>query len=165
MNHTYQMKTSIILFFLLVINNVYSFVSFPSVRTNHKRIYMINDYLEHINNHDDTVVKKFITTWQNDKKLDKGYLSTYKPIPKATFDTIFLNIYQINKIYMSASMDRLVFEIFDQRRFVFYIKDKDEYRKMMQLIDLIPNQIKIIIINDIHKCMDDPFGFLYCEPK
>lgn len=159
------MQTKVILMFLLILENVYSFVKPPIYQSKLRQVYMSNDYLQHISKHKEETKTKISKLKVDDKKLEKGLVSTYHPISKATFDTIFLNIYQINKIYISACMDRMIFEISSHRRYVFYINDYDEYSKMMQFIDLIPNKIKIIIINDVYKCMDDPFGFLYCEPR
>jgi len=97
-------------------------------------------------------------------KIEKGTISTYQAIPKTSFDTIFLNIYNISKIYMSFNVDRIIFEMQSGRRLVYYIKNNDDREKIDKLINLIPNKIKILIINDVHKTMDDPFGYLYCDP-
>lgn len=114
-------------------------------------------------------VRKHITDYlkqQKDNfKLEKGFKSTYQPIPKTTFDTIFLNIYNISIIYMSYNMDRMIFEFKTGMKYVYYINDKNELEKMNQLIALIPHPIKQIIINDVKNMMDDAFGPLYCDPK
>jgi hypothetical protein len=98
-------------------------------------------------------------------KIEKGHISTYQPIPQANFDTIFLNIYNISKIYMSYNVDRIIFEMQTGRRYVFYISKQEDRNKMDNLMKLIPNKIKILIINDVKNTMDDPFGYLYCAPK
>jgi hypothetical protein len=98
-------------------------------------------------------------------KIEKGHISTYQPIPQANFDTIFLNIYNISKIYMSYNVDRIIFEMQTGRRYVFYISKQEDRNKMDNLMKLIPNKIKILIINDVKNTMDDPFGYLYCAAK
>ena len=98
-----------------------------------------------------------------EKKLEKGYTSSYSPIPIASFDTIFMNIRQITKIYMPSNVDRMIFEIDAKNRFVYYITNKVEHTKIDQLIQLMPNKCKMIIINDVQNVMDDPFGYLYCD--
>jgi hypothetical protein len=112
-------------------------------------------------------IRKHITNYMKEKKDDKqiqtGHRSTYMPIPKASFDTIFLNIFNIAIIYMSCNMDRMIFEINPSKRYVFYIKSKEDYAKISQLIAMIPNKVKMIVINDVRNLMDDAFGFLYCE--
>lgn len=151
-------------------------------------IEMSGEYLENINNDsvflnnnkptpEDAKLKKLqsisrnineymkTTSKKTDAKIEQGFKSTYMPIPKAPFDTIFININQIKKIYISASVDRMIFELSSGRRYVYYINNKDDYNKMDQLIKLIPSQHKICIINDVHNTMDDPFGHLYCETK
>lgn len=100
-----------------------------------------------------------------DPMIEKGMISTYQAILKASFDTIFLNIYNISKLYMSSNMDRIIFEMESGKRLVYYIKNKDDREKIDKLVNLIPNKIKILIINDVYKTMDDPFGYLYCVPK
>lgn len=101
----------------------------------------------------------------NAHKNEKGFVSTFYAIPKANFDTIFLNIYQISIIYFSSNVDRMIFELKTGKRFVYYITDNAEYEKINQLVNLIPHKIKHIIINDVKNTMDDIFGHLYCEPK
>lgn len=121
--------------------------------------------LEGIRNNITNYIQKEATQKQPPAKIEKGYLSTYQPIPKATFDTIFLNIYNITKVYMSYNLDRMIFEMNTGRRYVYYVKNMEDYEKMEKMVNLVPNSIKIIIINDVMKTMDDPFGHLYCEPK
>jgi hypothetical protein len=121
----------------------------------------------------DTNVKKLEKIQNNIQKyisnknhiVEPGFKSTYQIIPKATFDTIFLNINQIQKVYLSYNKDRLIFELLNNKRYVYYIKNKDDYDKMEKFLFIIPHKIKIIIINDVENTMNDPFGYLYCEPK
>lgn len=141
-------------------------------------ISVSSSYLESINNNNDKKIKKLESVRNNivkylksekddpeTHKMEKGFVSTFYPIPKANFDTIFLSIFQICTVYMSYNLDRIIFELQSGKRYVYYIKDKADYKKISQLIDLIPNKIKHVIINDVKNTMDDVFGHLYCEPK
>ncbi len=180
---------NLIIYFLLLISNVYAFVCVPVYKHQNmlraNNMQMGGDYLENLNNYTSflnkaeeppniqklRIISRNIndymktTTNTNDPKLEKGQRSTYMPIPKASFDTIFLNINQITKIYISSNLDRIIFELISAKRYVYYINNNNEYKKMDQLMKLIPNGHKICIINDYHSTMDDPFGHLYCEKK
>lgn len=107
-------------------------------------------------------IHKYISKKNN--TIEQGHKSTYRAIPKATFDTIFLNINQIQKVYISYNKDRMIFELLNTK-YVYYIKNKEDYDKMEKFIFIIPSKIKIIIINDVENTMNDPFGHLYCDPK
>ncbi len=134
-------------------------------------------YLDKINKQPEPKIKKLegirnnISKYLKDtkkvdvSKIEKGHISTYQPIPQANFDTIFLNIYNISKIYMSYNVDRIIFEMETGKRYVYYVKKQEDRNKMDNLMKLIPNKIKILIINDVKNTMDDPFGYLYCAPK
>lgn len=183
------MNITQLLYFIITMTNVQAFISspiyihklnkFPQIQSS----YMSNDYLENINkytkylNTDQKNIKKLdgirknITNYikahkdDNIPKIQNGMRSTYQPIPKATFDTIFMNINQIKLLYISSNVDRIIFEMRDNRRYVYYISNKDDYKRMEQLMNLVPTPYKSIIINDVCGSMDDPFGFLYCDQK
>jgi hypothetical protein len=137
-----------------------------------------SSYLDKIDKKPEPKIKKLVSIRNNISKflkdtnkkediskIEKGHISTYQPIPQANFDTIFLNIYNISKLYMSYNVDRIIFEMQTGRRYVFYISKQEDRNKMDNLMKLIPNKIKILIINDVKNTMDDPFGYLYCAPK
>lgn len=183
----YVKTMSYFVYWFLMISNVYAFTCLPKIYSNHHNSLtsirsMSNDYLNKLNDYSEyldtnTKVKRlesirnnivnYIKTKKDDdsKKMQIGFKSTYQPIPKVDFDTIFLNINHICQIYISSNVDRMIFELTSGKRYVYYIRTKEEYNKMDQLIKLIPRNHKTIIINDIYKVMDDPFGFLYCEKK
>lgn len=178
-----------ILYIINILNICYSFYypsTLPKMKSmpiyaikNARANYMSDNtddtssYLDRLNKKNDTNINKLekvknnITKYIQSKKdthtIEKGFTATFYPIPKASFDTIFLNIYHITKVYISSNVDRMVFELTNGKRYVYYIKDNDEKNKMEKLINLIPNKVKFIIINDVYKVMDDPFGYLYCE--
>ncbi len=170
------MKSYHALYLFLLLTRAFSFMTIPISSTFNKHrfmsltkmnYYMTSDYLQNIDRLEK--VKKNITNYikekKDDKKLEKGFKSTYQPIPKTSFDSIFLSIYHVSKVYMSANMDRFIFELNTGRKYVFYVHDKEDHDKMIQIINIIPHNVKHIIINDVHNCMDDSFGFLFCEPK
>lgn len=185
----YFANLSQLFYMMFTITHVYAFICNPifavhkmnKIVSKSAKIGMSNDYLENINksttaNENRNLkklegIRKNITNYikahkdDNTKQLEHGYRSTYQPIPKAIFDTIFMNINQIKRIYMSYNLDRMIFEMQDKRRFVYYINNTEDYKKMEQLMLLIPSKYKTIIINDVHNMMDDPFGFLYCDKK
>lgn len=164
---------------ILFLTNVYSFITYPSLRSlSFKRCYTMQlsdnsgDYLDSINKkHIDklenvkTKIIKYINQQKDENKLEKGYNPCFNPIKRVSFDTIFLNILNVKTIYMSNNSDRLIFEHHNGFRCVYYINNKEELIKINQLIKLIPHSIKTIIICDIHNVMDDMFGHLYCEPN
>lgn len=180
---------NLIVYFLLLLSNVYAFICVPSfARKPHKMLRSCNmggDYLENLNNYsaflnkaeEPSKIQKLRIISRNindymkstsnttDPKIERGTRATFIPIPKASFDTIFININQITKMYISSSLDRIIFEMQTGKRYVYYINNNDEYQKMDQLMRLIPNGHKICIINDYYSIMDDPFGHLYCEKK
>ncbi len=180
-----MMVTKYLCFIALFLNSTYAFVAYPSRSSylvgkwsmcafdNQNDAMSYLDKLSKTNNEPDKSLKKLegirkhITNYMKEKKDDKqiqtGYRSTYMPIPKASFDTVFLNIFNVTIIYMSYNMDRMIFEINPTKRYVFYIKSKQDYAKINQLITMIPNKVKMIVINDVRNLMDDAFGFLYCE--
>ena len=171
------------IYILILLSNLFfshSFIYSPYINYNKlKTINMISNdndlsYLDKINKPSSTVkklenMKKNITNFLKEnksgtKKIEKGYKSTYMPIPKSDFDNIFLNINNIITIFMSANMDRVIFVLSTDRKYVFYINTKEQLQQMEQLINILPNKnVKKIIINDVMNIMDDPFGFLYCE--
>ena len=168
-----QLKNKIICSALSISNNTNTQSYLEQISTPKKETQLIRkNILSNIQKSENNIkrlqnVQNNIDRYIQDKNrtLEKGFISTYRPIPKATFDTIFLNIFQIDKVYISSNKDRMIFEFSNTNRYVYYIKNKEDFLKMEQFLNVIPNKIKISIINDIEKTMDDPFGYLYCDPK
>jgi hypothetical protein len=158
-----------LIFILLILNFSDSFIYNQIINNKikakkimcHNSNHNTNQYLNNLNNNE--IIDK--NKNKNINKIERGIISTYEPIKKGTFDIIFVNIFQINKIYISSNNDRLIFEYNSTKRNVYYINNQDEYNKINQLIKLIPHDIKFIIICDVKNTMDDVFGYLYCEPK
>lgn len=104
---------------------------------------------------------------KNKKPVAQIFGTRYNnPIPKTDFDTIFLNINNIAAIYMSFDYDRAIFQLSDNRKYVFYISTKDRKNLVEKIINIIQEHpiqsLKIIIVCD-KTVMTDPFGYLYCE--
>ncbi len=124
----------------------------------------MSSYLDKINNISSQLLKRNIVVLPGPPKIEKGFTSAHKPIPKSTFDTIFLNIFRINKVYISSTLDRMIFETNTGDKYLHYIKDQDDYMLLNQLLKLISLKCKFVIISDVKNMMDDPYGSLYCEP-
>lgn len=94
------------------------------------------------------------------------YISCYNnPIKKATFDKIFLNIQNIQTIYISNDCDRAIFVFLNAQRLVYYIHNKDEYKLIEKIINIASQSLqkfKVIVICN-KDLMTDKFGFLYCD--
>jgi hypothetical protein len=117
-------------------------------------------------NYNITNNKKYIRDNLNIKEDDEYKKKSSKEIiVKINFDTLFLKIFNINKIYMSSNYDRIIICYDDNNKNVFYIETDEDKQKINYLIKLINKNIKIIIISDYHNIMDSPFGYLYCETK
>lgn len=104
---------------------------------------------------------------KNKKSAGQIFETRYNnPIPKTDFDNIFLNINNISAIYLSSDYDRAIFQFGDNRKFVFYINNKDKKNLVEKIINIIQQhpvqQVKIIIVCD-KTVMTDPFGYLYCQ--
>lgn len=110
-------------------------------------------------------IQKYIEKKNNveDQRIKDSFIPNKGIIKKVDFDKVFLNISNIQKIYLSSNNDRIIIELINNVRNVYYMKDKNDFDKIKQLIKLIPNKHKIIIISDYHNMMDDMYGPLYCE--
>jgi len=84
------------------------------------------------------------------------------PIPKLTFDELFIKFFSIKSVYISSNTDRIIVEHNNQRG-VFYISNFIERNKIEYLLSLI--DADIIIVNDYPTKMDYPNGELYCSPN
>ena len=83
-------------------------------------------------------------------------------IPILTFDQLFLVLFSITKIHISANSDRIIAE-YDNKKGVHYISSDNEQEKIEFLISLI--NVPIEIVNDYPSAMDYINGSLYCTPK
>jgi len=84
------------------------------------------------------------------------------PIPRLTFDNLFLILFSIQKIYISSNSDRIIVE-YDNKKGVFYINNFVERNKIEFLLSLI--NVDVTIVNDYPTKMDYPNGELYCSPN
>ena len=85
-----------------------------------------------------------------------------KPIPSLTFDSLFMILFSITKIYISSNSDRIIVE-YDNKKGVYYINNNTERNKIEFLISLI--NVDVTIVNDYPTKMDYPSGDLYCSPN
>lgn len=92
-------------------------------------------------------------------KLSKGCIKIID------FDTLFLNIFNIKKVYFSSINDRIIVVYKNDYKNVYYIDTEYDLKKIKHLISLISKNIKCIIISDFENVMNSRFGYLYCEEK
>lgn len=97
---------------------------------------------------------------KKDTPIEKGF-SARVPIKKVSFDTIFLNIFSIEIIYTTPTEDRIIIQLNNGHKYVFYSTNDEDKAKIRKIIELVPNSITIKVITD-KKVFDDN-GFLYCE--
>lgn len=126
--------------------------SYRTLQFNNKKNILM---LKMVNNLTDITV--------NDNEYNTFYSKGY--ITKINFDKLFLNIFSINKLYISSIYDRVIICYNDYKKNVYYIENEEDKTKINYLISLLNNNIKIIIISDFHNIMDSPFGYLFCETK
>lgn len=110
-------------------------------------------------------IQKYIEkkNYVENQRVNNTFVSNKGIIKKVDFDKVVINIRNIQKIYFSSNNDRIIIELVNNTRNVYYMKDKNDLTKIEELINLIPNKIKIIIITDYERMMDDMYGPLYCE--
>ena len=99
-----------------------------------------------------------VTTLSN----GKGY------IPKTSFDNLFLNIGSIKNIYTTSVSDRIIVELINNKRYVYYYNNKNDYDKVQVLLNiamLYNNNVTMMIISDYGNVMESIYGHLYCEEK
>lgn len=123
------------------------------VRTIHMSSSFENKRLEDIQKNISRYLKK-------DVPIEKGF-SARSPIKKVPFDTIFLNIFSIEIIYTTPSEDRIIIQLNNGHKYIFYSTNEEDKAKIRKIIELVPNSITIKVITD-KKVFDDN-GFLYCE--
>jgi len=106
-------------------------------------------------------INKYI---ENPPPVAKGIQSNV-PIKAVNFDKIFLNIFNIHTIYTTNTQDRIVVILNNNEKYVYYPSNKDEIHNICQLINVIPNNVKVLVITDIKNTFENSFHFLYCENK
>lgn len=132
-------------------------ISQPSVMKYTRTIHMSSSFdkkkLESIQNSISKYLKK-------DAPIEKGFCARV-PIKKVHFDTIFLNIFSIDIIYTTPSEDRVIIQLNNGNKYVFYLTNQEDKVKIRKIIELVPNSITVKVITD--KRVFDDSGFLYCE--
>lgn len=98
------------------------------------------------NNNNDNIRNKTISS--------SALILLPKPIPLLSFDEIFLNLYRINKIYISRKSDMMIIE-FQNKTGIYYIK-RSQFEKMATILTHVRDNIEyvddlLMVMNQIRK--------------
>jgi len=166
---------------LFTVIQVYAFIVPPITQIKqryHTAIHSINcaeediPYLDKIEKQDKKKIERLqsirnnISKYLVDVNKQKNSTNTHKssyesnPIMPIDFDTLFLNINNIARIYLPSDYDRAVFYMSNNKRNVFFVKSKTDKELIEKLIKFIAKPVKIIVICD-KSVFTDKFGFLY----
>jgi hypothetical protein len=126
-------------------------LSFINLKPVLRKTYLCNSYLYDINTNSSNLFNNNITP---------PLLA--KPIPKITFDDVFLNLFSINEVFLSSNCDRIIID-YNNKKGVYYIMNKKDRERITYLLSLI--NIKTNIVDDYITKMDDKAGSLYCSPN
>jgi len=85
-----------------------------------------------------------------------------KPIPKITFDEMFVRIFTTEQIYMSSNADRIIIAG-NGMKGVYYMNFESDKEKITYILSLL--DIDVQIVNDYPTKMEKPSGELYCDPN
>jgi hypothetical protein len=96
------------------------------------------------------------------KSTPSSSRSINHPIMYIDFDKLFLNINNIQQIFISNDYDRAVFYMNSGQRFVYFVKMKNDKDLVEKIIKFIKHPVKIIVICD-KTLFTDKFKHLYCE--
>jgi len=109
-------------------------------------------------------IGKFLSsneTTLNTKNVTKSSRSVNHPIMYIDFDKLFLNINNIQQIFISNDYDRAVFYMNTGHRFVFFVKSKNDKDLIEKIIKFIKHPVKIVVVCD-KTLFTDKFKYLYC---
>jgi hypothetical protein len=111
-------------------------------------------------------ISKFLTNNTVVSKSKNDIKSSSKslqyPIVNINFDKLFLNINDIQQIFISNDYDRVVFFMNSGQRFVYFVKSKNDKDLIDKIVKFIKHPVKIIVICD-KTLFTDKFKYLYCE--
>lgn len=167
-----MLYSKLVLWFLMI-PNVLSFLHNHVNLIQKRSITMCSNdsnYLEKINNKKvekmekiKQNIEKYIIETKKEKKKEPNFQSFYNnPISKINFDKLFMNLNNINNIYLTSDCDRAVFFFKNTSRHVFYAKTKEEKDLIEKIIKYRPDNVKVVIVCD-KNLFTDSFGFLYCD--
>jgi len=108
----------------------------------------------------DNIGKFLDSSVKNDTTVTKvPYIKN--PIMQTDFDKLFLNLNNVQQIFISNDYDRAVFCMFNGQRLVYFINNKNDKELMEKIINVIKHPVKIIVVCD-KTLFTDKFKFLYC---
>lgn len=144
----------------LVLGLFTRYVTNFTIMTKPSTSYVRNIHMSSFDNRLKNVQKNINNYLKKDRPIEKGF-SARIPIKKVTFDTIFLNIFSIETIYTTPSEDRIIIQLQNGCKYVFYATNEEDKKKIRRIIEIVPNSITVKVIAN-NKVFDDN-GFLYCE--
>lgn len=84
------------------------------------------------------------------------------PIMHTDFDKLFLNLNNIQQIYMTNDYDRAVFFLNNGQRYVFFVRSKEDKELIEKIIKFVKHPIRVSVMCD-KTLFTDKFKYLYCE--
>lgn len=109
-----------------------------------------------------------IRTILNNKNIttDIPYFTRYSlPISKVSIEKIryYVDNMQVKKVYITSDYDRVIVELLNNKKYVYYIDNEIEKKLFNDIINFIEKKkqnVKFIIICDKY-VFTDKFGYLY----
>lgn len=114
------------------------------------------------NNIEKYIIEKKKKEVVNDNKQPTFYSHYNNPAKKITFDKLFLNLKNIQGIFISCDYDRCVFTMNNGERFVYYVHNEQEKELINRIIKFSQETVKVVIICN-KNIFTDTFGHLFCE--
>jgi len=136
---------------LIFLTTTASFINLKSFTPILRKTYLCNSYLNDINTNSTNFFNYNITP---------PLLA--KPIPKISFDNLFLNLFSVTEVYLSSNCDRIIID-YNNKKGVYYIMNNTDKKKITYLLSLI--DVKTNIVGDYLTRMNDKSGSLYCSPN
>lgn len=84
------------------------------------------------------------------------------PIMHIDFDKLFLNLNNIQQIYMTNDYDRAVFFLNNGQRYVYFVRSKEDKELIEKIIKFVKHPIRVSVMCD-KTLFTDKFKYLYCE--
>lgn len=160
------MNLKFFIFFILLlceISHEFLVGSYISIKKNNIKNISITSMCNNNNFRKYRILKNKMNINSNIHPIEKGISSKCIPIPSVPFDKIFLNIFNIIHVFTTVKEDRVVVFLNNNEKYVYYAKDDKSKENIRQIIKIIPNHIKVLIISDVTNTFENSFHYLYCE--
>lgn len=83
-----------------------------------------------------------------------------KPIPVISFDDLFLNWNNVNRVFLSEDCDRIILLYGNDKKGVYYI-EPDQHTKIEYMLSITSAIVTIEAVCNL----DNPWFHLYCSPR